>query len=399
VSSNQPDPQPDLTDDPGLLKQMVREMTQRLEEQNRQIEKLTHQLDLLLRRTFGHRAETVDENQLRLAFAELAREHEEATLPVPSIKAEDLLGAPPEPGSIPRRKGHGRGRLPEHLHRERIEHSLSEAERACPGCGRLREKIGEEITEQLDYVPASLVVKQHVRIKYACRCCQEHVELAPLPSQPIEKGLPGPGLLAQVLVGKFADHVPLHRQAGIFQRHGLRISPSTLGDWVEEGAGIFELVVLEMKRSCLSSEILQTDDTPVPVLDRARKHTRLGRLWTYLGDAEHPYTIYEYSPDRSGKHPQKFLETFHGKLQADAYPGYDALYQVDPATGEARVLEVGCMAHCRRKFYEAQSTDLVRSMATIAYIRLLYQVEKEARAPAATQTPPPVATSKSPTPA
>jgi len=379
VSSDQPEPQPDLTDDPAALKQMVREMTQHIQEQNRRIEQLTHQLDLLLRRTFGHRAETVEESQLRLAFAELAREGEEPVLPVPQIEAENLLGPPPEPGSIKPRKGHGRGRLPEHLRRERIEYQLSEAELACPDCGHLREKFGEEIREELDYVPASLVVKQHVRFKYACRDCQEHVVVAPSPSQPIEKGLPGAGLLAQVLVGKFGDHLPLHRQAGIFQRHGLRISPSTLGDWVEQGAETLRPLVLEMKRSVLCSHVIPTDGTPVPVLDRARKHTRLGRLWVYLGDEEHPYTVYEYSPDRSGKHPQKFLENFRGCLQADAYAGYDALYQVDPGTGEARVLEVGCMAHVRRKFYEAQTTDVVRSLATVAYIRLLYKVEKEAR--------------------
>ena len=379
MSADQPTPPSDLTDDPAVLKQMVRQMTQQIQEQNRRIEQLTHQLNLLLRRTFGHRAETVDENQLRLAFAELARESEEPVPPAPEVEAENLLGTPPEPGTIKPRKGHGRGRLPEHLRRERIEYPLSEAERACPDCGSLREKFGEEITEQLDYVPASLVVKQHVRFKYACRSCQEHVAVAPLPSQPIEKGLPGAGLLAQVLVGKFGDHVPLHRQAGIFQRHGLRISPSTLGDWVEEGARLLEPLVREKKRSILGSHVVQTDDTPVPVLDHARKHTRLGRLWTYLGDEEHPYIVYDYSPDRSGKHPQKFLENFRGRLQADAYPGYDALYRVDPGTGEARVIEVGCMAHCRRKFYEAQTTDVVRSLATVAYIRLLYQVEKEAR--------------------
>jgi transposase len=345
VSPIQPNPLPDLTNDPEVLQQMVREMTQRLVEQDRRIAGLMHQLDLLLRRTFGHRAETVDANQLRLAFADLAREGDEPVPPVLPTAADDFLGTPPKPGSIRRHKGHGRGRLPEHLRRVRIEHPLSEAERACPGCGDLRAKIGEEVMEQLEYVPASLFVNQHVRFKYACRSCEEHVVLAPLPAQPIEKGLPGPGLIAQVLVGKYGDHLPLHRQSGIFPRHGLRIAPSTLGDWVEAGADLLAPIVFEMKKATLRSHVLNTDDTPVPVLDRARRHTRQGRLWVYRGDAEHPYTVYDYSPDRSGKHPQKFLAEFRGYLQADAYPGYDAIYRPDPATGDVRVLEVGCMAH------------------------------------------------------
>jgi transposase len=194
-----PDPISELTDDPKLLKAMLRDMTQRLEERERRIETLLHRLDQLLRRTFGHRAETVDVNQLRLAFADVARETEgeaEAAADGPAERAvqEAFLGPPPDPATIkPHRKGHGRRRLPEHLRRERIEHTLSESELACPECGRTREKIGEEVSEKLDYVPASLVVRQTVRFKYACRCCQEHVAIAPAPAQSIEKGLPGPG--------------------------------------------------------------------------------------------------------------------------------------------------------------------------------------------------------------
>jgi transposase len=336
-------------------------------------------LDILLRRTFGPRAESVDDQQLRLAFADAIRDSQDP-IPAPTkTDNDDLLGPPAESAPVRRRHKHGRRRLPEHLSRVRIEHPLSETERMCPDCGHLREKIGEEVTEQLDYVPASLLVNQHVRFKYACQDCQEHVTIAPVPSQPIEKGLPGPGLLAQVLVGKFRDHVPLHRQSGIFLRHGLQIPPSTLGDWVEAGSDVFRPLVLAMKNSVLQSGAIQTDDTTVPVLDRARKHTRIGRLWVYVGDANHPYTIFDYSPDRSGKHPQAFLEGFRGYLQADAYAGYDALYKPDPVSEEIRVIEVGCMAHCRRKFYEAQTSDVVRSLATVAYIRLLYEVEKRAR--------------------
>jgi transposase len=379
VQADQPNGQSELSDDPNVLRQTIRELSRRIQEQQREIEALTHRLDALLRKTFGPKAESVSEEQLRLAFADAIRDSQDPVpIPLESV-ADEFLGKPPEPATIKRRHKHGRGRLPADLTRVRIEHPLSEAERVCPDCGHLREKIGEEITEQLDYVPASLLVNEHVRFKYACKDCQEHVAIAPVPSQPIEKGLPGPGLLAQVLVGKYCDHLPLHRQSGIFLRHGLRIPPSTLGDWVEAGADLFEPLVLEMKRSVLQSAVVQTDDTPVPVLDRARKHTRTGRLWVYVGDARHPYTIFDYSPDRSGKHPQAFLEGFRGYLQADAFPGYDALYKPDPVSGDIRIIEVGCMAHCRRKFYDAQNSDVVRSLATVAYIRLLYEVEKRAR--------------------
>jgi transposase len=239
-------------------------------------------------------------------------------------------------------------------------------ERACPGCGHLREKIGEEIREQLDYFPASLIVREHVRFKYACRACEAHVGIAPVPVQPIEKGLPGPGLLAQVLVGKDADHCPLHRQAGIFQRHGVRISPSTLGDWVREGAALLLPLVQEAKREILGSHVIGSDDTPVPALDRGRDHTRQGRLWVYVGDEAHPYTVYEYSPDRSGRHPQAFLATYRGYLQVDAYAGYDALYRPRPPNGDIAITEVGCMAHCRRGFHEAQASDELRSLIALA---------------------------------
>jgi transposase len=171
----------------------------------------------------------------------------------------------------------------------------------------------------------------------------------------------------------------LHRQAGILQRHGVRLSPSTLGDWVREGAALLEPVMHEMKRAILGSHVIQSDDTPVPVLDRGRDHTRQGRLWVYRGDDAHAYTIYEYTPDRAGKHPRGFLEEFRGYLQADAYAGYDALYKPDPLTGKARIIEIGCWAHCRRGFFDAQTSDQLRSLIALSFIKLLYRVEEEAR--------------------
>jgi transposase len=382
VERNLPKSVDELSDDPKVLKDVLRDTLRALQEQNCYIEALTHRLDRLLRKVFGHQAERVNVAQLQLALAEVVREAEPEPVEVPARKAveEAFLGPAPNPAGLQRRrKGHGRSRLPAELKRERIEYGLTEAERACPDCGRQRAKIGETVSEQLDYVPASVIVRQHIRFKYACPHCQEHVAIASAPPQPIEKGLPGPGLLAQVLVSKFADHLPLHRQSVIFGRHGIRLSPSTLGGWVEQGAFLLEPLVLEEKRRILGSHVIGSDDTPVPVLDRGRDHTRLGRLWVYVGDDEHPYTVYEYTPNRGGEWPRKFLEGFRGYLQADAYPALDALYKPDPLTGEAAIVEVACWAHSRRKFHEAQKSDFSRSLISMAFIRMLYKIEEEAR--------------------
>jgi transposase len=362
------------TDDPKVLKEMLLELMQRIAERDRKIDALVHQLEQLRRHAFGRRAEAVDPDQYRLILQELLSEtdHREPELPVEPPKDDDFLGPTPGTGGT-HPKGHGRRTLPAHLKRERKEYELSEAERQCPECGTLREKIGEEIKEQLEYVPASLVVIQHVRFKYACRCCQEHVATAPLPHEPIEKGMPASGLLAQVLVSKFQHHLPLNRQSTIFARHGIVLSRSTLGGWVEASAELLEPIWFEMKRQILFSHAIQSDDTTVPVLDRDRTQTKKGRLWAYLGDADYPYTIFDYTPDRRGVRPREFLEGFRGLLQVDAYGGYDALFK------DGRIVEVACWAHARRRFFEAQTSDQLRSLMAMAFIKLIYKVEREAK--------------------
>ncbi len=223
-------------------------------------------------------------------------------------------------------------------------------------------------------MPASLVVLEEHCAKYACpKGCT--VRTAVKPMQPIEKGLPGPGLLAHVAVSKYADHLPLHRQTQLFTRQGVTLSRQTLCDWMGRAALLVAPLVTLMQARALQSTALQTDDTPVAVLDPSLPRTKTGRLWTYVGDAEHPYTVYDYTPDRSRAGPDRFLQPFNGYLQADAYAGYDALYR-DPTRG---VTEVACWAHCRRKVFEARETDLMRAMVLLAYIRLLYEVEREAR--------------------
>ncbi len=251
---------------------------------------------------------------------------------------------------------------------------LADHERQCPECQMELRHIGEEISEQLEYVPASLHVVQQACQKYACpKGCT--VVTAAKPLAPIEKGLAGPGLLAHVAVSKFGDHLPLHRQEAIFARQGVDLSRQTMCDWMRQCAELVSPLVDLMKERVLSSKVVQTDDTPVPVLDPELPRTRTGRIWTYVGDAQHPYTVYDYTPNRCRDGPDEFLKDFHGYLQADAYSGYDQIYK----EADRGITEVACMAHARRKYFEAQSSDIMRSTVMLAYMHLLYDVEREAR--------------------
>jgi transposase len=243
----------------------------------------------------------------------------------------------------------------------------------CRECSAELKQIGEEVSEQLEYVPASFFVHVHARIKYACPHCQGNVVSGSLPVQPIDKGLPGPGLLAHVLTSKYNDHLPLNRLEGIFQRHGVELSRSTMCDWIAGSTALLEPVVKVMKAELLASRKIHTDDTTVPVLDKNRESTKTGRLWVYVGDAAHEHIVFDYTPDRSRDGPLHFLRGYKGYLQADAYAGYNAVY----AGGE--VIEVACWAHARRKFFDAMKSDAARSRIALAYIRELYEIEKRGR--------------------
>ena len=218
------EPASPLPDDLDLCHEIIRQQAETIRESQRRIEQLEHQVELLLRRQFGPRRESVDPDQLRL-FSEDALDG----------VAEDTGEKSPEPEDVkPKRKWRRRGRqkLPEGLPRKRVEYELSAEELPCPDCGQSRTKIGEELSEQLEYVPSSLFIIVHARFRYACRPCQEHVALADKPPQPIDKGLPGPGLLAQTITSKYSDHLPLYRLEDIFARHGVELSRSTLCGWM-----------------------------------------------------------------------------------------------------------------------------------------------------------------------
>ena len=358
-----------LPEDPALLRQMVTSLVQEAEARERRLRQLQHWLEQLLRARYGPRRERVNESQLFLFAVALVSAGREA----PAEPAASA-GTEKAPGGTGKPKGHGRGALPKSFQRQRVVYDLAEGQRQCPECQGDLKRIGEDVSERLEYVPASLVVIQEACQKYACaKGCT--VVTAEKPTPPIEKGLAGPGLLAQVAVSKYADHLPLHRQEEIFRRQGVELPRQTMCDWMRACAELVSPLYELMKQRVLGSKAVQTDDTPVPVLDPDLPRTRTGRIWTYVGDDEHPYTVYDYTPTRSRDGPEAFLEEFRGYLQADAYSGYDHFYK-EPERG---IIEVACWAHSRRRFFEAQSSDLMRSTMMLAYIRLLYDVEREAR--------------------
>jgi transposase len=426
-----------LPDDVATLKGMVLELLASLHDRDRNIEGMQHRIHLLLRRLYGPRGERFDPNQL-LLFVEMAAGQD---------TAQEAPTEPPTPGEPQRRcRPHGRRRLPENLPREPRHHELSEAERFCPNCGKVRIDIGTDRSEQLDYRPASLFVVEHFVHKYVCPCCSrrpapaqgqpahqaqesepmplpdpelpptpppvprpEHAEperlspspppadsnqqpqprqpldcgavviAAPKPEMPIAKGLPGPGLLAHLIVSKAVDHLPLHRLERIYQRQGLFIHRSTLCDWMAACANLLRPLYDLMVSVVMQSRALHTDDTTVKMQELVTHLLSTARMWVYLGDAAHPYNVFDFTINRKRDGPQQFLANYQGYLHADAFSGYDGLYLPDPRTAAARIIEVACNAHARRKFYEARGSDALRSHQALAYYRQLYELERQAK--------------------
>lgn len=358
---------------------LIEELTATVRLQEREKAHLLHRVEYLVGQLYGRRSERIDPAQL-LLFAEEAMKAVTAQAPV-EPEPEAVLAAPKKPG-------HGRKKLPVALPHLPLEHPVPDAEKFCVECQVDKRRIGEKITEQLEYAPSSLFVIDHIQPVYACPCCQSGVVVAPKPAQPIEKGLPGPGLLAQVVVSKYGDHLPLYRQESIFERHGVEISRKTMCDWVLASAHILEPVVDAMRACILQSKVLHTDDTPVTVREPGKSGTHQGRFWVYLGDGAHSYTVYDYTPSRKRDGPVEFLRDFKGTkehpryLQADAYGGYDGIYtaeEVGTDDCDAVLIECACWAHCRRYFYNARTSDPVRSHHVLAWVRQLYTIERDAK--------------------
>ncbi|HEV3302499.1 MAG TPA: IS66 family transposase [Planctomycetaceae bacterium] len=261
--------------------------------------------------------------------------------------------------------------LPHHRH----EQDLPDAEKICSCCRRAKDRIGEEVTRILEYVPSKLEVHEHVRPKYACRYCKDGVSSPPPPERPIARGIAGPGLIAQIVVSKFGDHLPLYRQEDIFTRHGLHLSRSTLCDWVSAAADLFRPLYELQRRLMLQSAVLWTDDTPVTVLVGGEEGSRQGRFWTYVGDDEHPYSVYDFTMSRGRDGPQRFLRDFRGYLHADAYAGYDGVF----LGSGSEIVEVACWAHARRKFFDARTSSPREAHQVLDWIGQLYDIEDRAR--------------------
>jgi transposase len=472
-------PDATLPNDPDTLKAMIRELLDLLRSRDRELNGVRHRLDQLLRRLYGPKGETFRPDQPGL-FEFL---NEAEPVPPPPPAASTPTPTEPVAGTRPRKKGHGRKPLPADLRRERVEHDVPEADKVCPCCQTQRIKIGEEISEQLDYQPAKLFVWEHVRMKYACPQCAKAaavplpvpavdsptlsadvaasgstmpsagdssepsaaasessesstpifahdsfetstaesesstpiiagdssdsptpstnasstpslageaptlsatapptpigssvVVVAPKPAQPIDKGLPGPGLLAFVITSKYSDHLPLHRQEAILARHGVELARSTLCGWMAASADLLRPLYKAMLADVLVSQVIQTDETRLPVQEKGCNKTKSGRLWTLVGDRQHPHTVFFYTPTKERDGPAAILKNYKGFLQADAANVFDGFY----LPGE--IFEVACWAHTRRHFYDARTSDPARAAEALARIGFFYDVEREAKA-------------------
>lgn len=339
-----------------------------------EIENLKLLILKLRRMQFGRKSEKLDHQieQLELQLEDLESTRTESAAPQSQAQPETASARPP-------RRKPARRPLPEHLPRETQTHAPEQS--ACPECGGALRKLGEDVSEILEFVPAQFKVIRIVRPKLSCCGCS-HIVQAPAPSRPIDGGLAGPGLRAHVLVSKYADHLPLYRQAEIYERSGLDLDRSTLADWVGESSRLMAPLVDALRRYVLAASKLHADDTPVPVLAPGTGKTKTGRLWTYVrddrpcGDSSPPAVWFAYSPNRQGEHPQRHLKDFRGTLQADAFAGFNALYE----SANSRICEAACWAHVRRKFYDLQQAH-ASPIATEALRRIgeLYAIEAEIR--------------------
>ena len=354
----------DLPNDVEALKAELLTSRALVIEQKIELEKLRFEIACLKRMKYGRSSEQLD---TQIAQMQLTLEDLEATF---AATPEPLRPAAKEAAVKPARRA-----LPSHLPREEIVH---ESDCSCPACGGTLRRLGEDVSEMIEYVPGRYKVIRHVRPKFSCAVCQKIVQ-ASAPSRPIARGLAGPAFLAHVLVSKYADHLPLYRQSQIYAREGLDLDRSTLADWVGGASELLEPLVRSLGRYVMSATKLHGDDTPVPVLCPGRGSTRQGRLWTYVRDdrpaasTEPPAVFFRYSPDRKGERPRAHLASFTGVLQADAYAGFDRLY------GE-RIQEAACWAHVRRKFYDIHVAH-ASPIAAEALDRIgrLYGIEAEIR--------------------
>jgi transposase len=347
----------------ATLMAQVEEKDQALRHSEQVNQKLTYELALLKRHAFGKRSE-----QLNVLQISLLDEVVDADIAAIEAELEELAtpATPPVTKQKPKRQS-----LSDDLPRVEIRHEPESEHCAC-GCQRRR--IGEEISEKLDYTPGVFIVERHIRGKWVCDEC-ETLTQAPMPAQVIDKGIPTAGLLAQVMIAKYADHQPLYRQAQIFARAGVEIPRSTLAEWVGICGVRLQPLIDALRETLLNEPILHADETPVPMLDPGKKKTHRAYLWAYATTpyAELKTVIYDFAPGRGGQHARDFLGDWQGKLICDDYGGYKQSF----ANG---VIEIGCMAHARRKFVDLHVAGKSQiAEQAIELIGQLYQVERDAQ--------------------
>jgi len=365
----------------AVLQSMVVELREALAGQAQRVAELEQAMDALLRRLLRKPHDDWPANQPGL-FPDM---QSPALTPEPPPPA---AAAPPNPEateatgpSKKKNKGHGRRSLEELLKSlplQRREHVLTEAELLCPCCGRPRRKIGEQTSQQLEYIPAKLVCVQHAQFTYSCPHCPEHIVTTPKPPQPIDRGLAGPGLLALVTASKFDDYLPLYRQELVLTRAGLFLARSTLCDWLMALGTLVRPLVERMRQDVFQSRVVQTDGTSIDVLLEGQRQTKTGYFWPYLGDEAHPHVVVDFSLDKRKEHPQRFLKNYRGYVQVDAYSAYDGCFLSNADTAYPKV-EIGCWSHAERYFEAASDSDPVRAAEGLGFIRALFALEAQAK--------------------
>lgn len=350
-----------LPEDPAELRAFTALLLAEVKAQAVLIEKLRHQLAGHRAHRFGASSETAEQLQLALEMSEIAIAAMTAKLRLPDDTAADK----------PKRKP-----IPDHIPRMEVE--LTPGNTECAQCGGKLRRLGEDVTEELEYVPGRFITNRIVRPRMACSGCDCFTQ-APLPSRPIERGRPGPGLLAHVLVNKYADHLPLYRQSQIFDREGLDLNRSTLADWVGKSSALLEPLADAIGQHVLAGQAIFADYTPVAMQAPGTGKTQTARLWAYgrdertWGGGAPPASWYRFSSDRKGEHPKDHLAGYSGWMHADGYAGFEDLYR----TGA--ICEVACMAHVRRKFvdvHKAQGSAIADE--AIRRIAGLYAVDPQA---------------------
>ena len=362
--------------DRSQLPNDVEELKDIIEYQWKEFAHYKQQTDLLIQQLM-QKIESLEQEVAALRRNRFGQRSEKKKKPSSSSSAQEDA---PGHKACANQNHSGRQTLPKHLKRVQVEYDLKAEDKVCPECQSLLSRIKDITTEQLDLIPSQIIVKQHVRRRYTCRKCYSTIRIAEIPSQPIDKGLASPELLAHLIVEKYDYYLPCYRLEKRFLREGVTVTRSTMWGWLYKCGLLLEPLVNAMhQQGLLTGDHLFSDDTPMPTLDPGAGKTKTGRIWVYSQKAtEHHQgiTVYQYTSTREGKHPKDFLKGFKGYLQVDAYSGFSSLFAANDQ-GEIVCKEQGCWAHVRRKFVDIinlHPDSVAKDM--VSMIGELYQIEK-----------------------